>query len=495
MEKKVLLSMQNITKQYPGVLALDGVSIDLYEGETHALVGENGAGKSTFIKTLAGAIRPDAGSIVIDGKTYSEITPALARDLGIEVIYQEFNLMPTLSVAENVFMGNMPKKCGIVDKKKMVQQTNEIFSQMGVTIDPQVLVSELSTAYMQLVEIAKALSKKVRILVMDEPTAPLTSNEVEILFQIMDRLHKQNVTIIYISHRLNEIFRVSDRLTIIRDGVKIGTYETKSMTKEALIRGMVGREMNETFPQRNHEIGDVVLKVDNLCGNGVTDISFELHQGEILGFGGLVGAGRTEIMRVLFGADICESGTVTLEGKQFRPSSPRQSIRDGIVLIPEDRKLQGVVLGLSISENISLPNLEAISRLSVVRKDAEERMVQEQVKALRIATPSALQKVKNLSGGNQQKVVLAKWMAGKSKVLIFDEPTRGIDVGAKQEIYKLMNQLCKEGMSIIMISSDMEELLGMADRIVVLCEGVMQGVVERNDFSAEAVLALASGNH
>lgn len=495
MEKKVLLSMQNITKQYPGVLALDGVSIDLYEGETHALVGENGAGKSTFIKTLAGAIRPDAGSIVIDGKTYSEITPALARDLGIEVIYQEFNLMPTLSVAENVFMGNMPKKCGIVDKKKMVQQTNEIFSQMGVTIDPQVLVSELSTAYMQLVEIAKALSKKVRILVMDEPTAPLTSNEVEILFQIMDRLHKQNVTIIYISHRLNEIFRVSDRLTIIRDGVKIGTYETKSMTKEALIRGMVGREMNETFPQRNHEIGDVVLKVDNLCGNGVTDISFELHQGEILGFGGLVGAGRTEIMRVLFGADICESGTVTLEGKQFRPSSPRQSIRDGIVLIPEDRKLQGVVLGLSISENISLPNLGAISRLSVVRKDAEERMVQEQVKALRIATPSALQKVKNLSGGNQQKVVLAKWMAGKSKVLIFDEPTRGIDVGAKQEIYKLMNQLCNEGMSIIMISSDMEELLGMADRIVVLCEGVMQGVVERNDFSAEAVLALASGNH
>ena len=247
MEKKVLLSMQNITKQYPGVLALDGVSIDLYEGETHALVGENGAGKSTFIKTLAGAIRPDAGSIVIDGKTYSEITPALARDLGIEVIYQEFNLMPTLSVAENVFMGNMPKKCGIVDKKKMVQQTNEIFSQMGVTIDPQVLVSELSTAYMQLVEIAKALSKKVRILVMDEPTAPLTSNEVEILFQIMDRLHKQNVTIIYISHRLNEIFRVSDRLTIIRDGVKIGTYETKSMTKEALIRGMVGREMNETM--------------------------------------------------------------------------------------------------------------------------------------------------------------------------------------------------------------------------------------------------------
>ena len=495
LEKKVLLSMQNITKQYPGVLALDGVSIDLYEGETHALVGENGAGKSTFIKTLAGAIRPDAGTIMIDGKTYSEITPALARDLGIEVIYQEFNLMPTLSVAENVFMGNLPKKCGIVDKKKMIRQTNEIFQQMGVTIDPQAQVADLSTAYMQLVEIAKALSKKVRILVMDEPTAPLTSNEVELLFQIMDRLHRQNVTIIYISLRLNEIFRVSDRLTIIRDGVKIGTYETRTMTKEALIRGMVGREMNETFPERTCEVGDVVLKVDKLSGNGVTDISFELHRGEILGFGGLVGAGRTEIMRVLFGADLCESGTVTLDGKQIRPSSPRQSIRDGIVLIPEDRKLQGVVLGLSISENISLPNLKAISKLSVLRRASEQRMVQEQIKALHIATPSAAQKVKNLSGGNQQKVVLAKWMAGKSKVLIFDEPTRGIDVGAKQEIYKLMNQLCEAGMSIIMISSDMEELLGMADRVVVLCEGVMQGVVERNDFSAEAILALASGNH
>lgn len=495
LEKKVLLSMQNITKQYPGVLALNNVSIDLFEGETHALVGENGAGKSTFIKSLAGAIRPDAGSIVIDGKSYSEITPALARDLGIEVIYQEFNLMPTLSVAENVFMGNMPKKLGIVDKKKMIHDTREIFQQMGIAIDPEIQVSELSTAYMQLVEIAKALSKKVRILVMDEPTAPLTSNEVEILFQIMDRLHKQNVTIIYISHRLNEIFRVSDRLTIIRDGVKIGTYETKSMTKEALIRGMVGREMNETFPQRHHEIGDVVLKVNDLCGNGVNGVSFELHRGEILGFGGLVGAGRTEIMRVLFGADICESGTVTLDGKQIRPTSPQQSIRDGIVLIPEDRKLHGVVLGLSIADNIALPNLDAISSFRVVRKPLEEQMVNEQVNALHIATPSILQKVKNLSGGNQQKVVLAKWMAAQSKVLIFDEPTRGIDVGAKQEIYKLMNQLCAEGMSIIMISSDMEELLGMADRIVVLCEGVMQGVVERADFSAETVLALASGNH
>ena len=495
MGDNVLLSMQNITKQYPGVVALDGVSIDIYEGETHALVGENGAGKSTFIKTLAGAIRPDAGNIVIDGKHYSEITPALARTLGIEVIYQEFNLMPTLSVAENVFMGNMPKKHGIIDRKKMERDTAEIFRQMGVNIDPQIQVSELSTAYMQLVEIAKAISKKVRILVMDEPTAPLTTKEVEVLFQIMDRLHEQNVTIIYISHRLNEIFRVSDRLTIIRDGIKIGTYQTKEMTKESLIRGMVGREMSESFPQRNRTIGETVLKVDKLCGNGVKDVSFELHRGEILGFAGLVGAGRTEIMRVLFGADLCESGTVTLNGKKLRLTSPRQSIMDGIALIPEDRKLHGVVLGLSIAENISLPNLKAISKWSVIQTGKEEKMVNDQISAMRIATPSPLQKVKNLSGGNQQKVVLAKWMAGKSKVLIFDEPTRGIDVGAKQEIYKLMNQLCEAGMSIIMISSDMEELLGMSDRIVVLCEGIMQGTVEKQDFSQETILALASGNH
>ncbi|MCI9068032.1 MAG: sugar ABC transporter ATP-binding protein [Lachnospiraceae bacterium] len=494
MEKRTLLSMRNISKQYPGVLALDRVSLDIYEGETHALVGENGAGKSTFIKVLAGAIRPDEGEIELDGQTYSHITPALARHLGIEVIYQEFNLMPTLSVAENVFMGNYPKRYGIIDHREMERRTDEIFQSMGVRIDPRAAVSGLSMAYMQLVEIAKALAKKVRILIMDEPTAPLTAGEVEVLFQLMDKLHRQGVTIIYISHRLNEIFRVTERLTVIRDGCKIGTFRTGEMTREQLICQMVGRELNETFPRNTARTEEVALKVEDLSGNGVEDISFELHRGEILGFGGLVGAGRTEIMRVLSGVDARTGGRAWLEGKELSMKSPRISIREGIALIPEDRKRQGVVLSLPILENVILPNLKLVTKYSVINRRKEGALVSEQMKALRIAAPSMRQLAGNLSGGNQQKVVLAKWLLSRSRVLIFDEPTRGIDVGAKQEIYKLMCALCEQGASIIMISSEMEELLGMSDRIVVLCEGRQEGILKREDFSQEAVLALASGN-
>lgn len=494
MSKKILLSMKDISKQYPGVLALDRVSIDIYEGETHALMGENGAGKSTFIKVLAGAIRPDEGVIELDGHSYSQITPSLARSLGIEVIYQEFNLMPSLSVAENIFMGKYPKKHGIIDYREMERRTNEIFASMGVHIDPWTTVSDLSMAYMQLVEIAKALAKDVRILIMDEPTAPLTANEVEILFELMNRLHEKGVTIIYISHRLNEIFRVSQRLTVIRDGKKIGTFDTADMTRESLIRHMVGRELNETFPQNTARTDEVSLRVENLSGNGVENISFDLHKGEILGFGGLVGAGRTEIMRVLFGADACSGGSAWLDGKKLTFRSPKDSINNGVALIPEDRKRQGVVLNLPISENIILPNLKMVTKHSVINRRKESRLVNEQVDALRIITPSVQQLVGNLSGGNQQKVVLAKWILSNSKVLIFDEPTRGIDVGAKHEIYKLMCELCRQGASIIMISSDMEELLGMSDRIIVLCEGRQEGILEKHEFSQEAVLALASGN-
>lgn len=494
MDKKILLSMRDISKLYPGVLALDRVSVDIYEGETHALIGENGAGKSTFIKILAGAIRPDEGEIELDGHVYKQITPSLARSLGIEVIYQEFNLMPSLSVAENIFMGNHPKKYGLIDYKEMERRTSEIFKSMGVSINPWTIVSDLSMAYMQLVEIAKALIKDVRILIMDEPTAPLTANEVEILFGLMNRLHSMGVTIIYISHRLNEIFRVTDRLTVIRDGRKIGTFETAGMTREKLIRYMVGRELNENFPSNLARTDEVILRVENLCGNGVENVSFELHKGEILGFGGLVGAGRTEIMRVLFGADICTGGRVWLDGKKLTLKSPRESIRNGISLIPEDRKRHGIVLNLPIFENIILPDLKMVTKYSIINRQRESNLVQEQINALKIVAPSVWQLVGNLSGGNQQKVVLSKWILSKSRILIFDEPTRGIDVGAKQEIYKLMCELCQQGISIIMISSEMEELLGMSDRIVVLCEGRQQGILERKDFSQEAVLTLASGN-
>lgn len=494
MEKKTILSMRNISKQYPGVLALDQVSLDILEGETHALVGENGAGKSTFIKVLAGAIQPDEGEIELDGKIYQSISPSLASSLGIEVIYQEFNLMPTLSVAENIYMGHHPKKHGLIDYKEMDRRCNELFKSMGISIDPHMIVSDLSTAYMQMVEIAKALAKDVRILIMDEPTAPLTANEVEILFRLMGRLHDMGVTIIYISHRLNEIFQVADRLTVIRDGRKIGTYATEEMTREKLIQKMVGRELNETYPQNNIQSGEVSLSVRNLCGNGVEGITFDLHKGEILGFGGLVGAGRTEIMRILFGADLRTGGEAFLDGKPLSMTSPGRSVHEGVALIPEDRKQQGVILNLSILENIILPNLDMVTHGTIIDQKQEARLTQEQIQSLRIICPSPYQLVRNLSGGNQQKVVLAKWVLSATKVLIFDEPTRGIDVGAKQEIYKLMRGLCENGISIIMISSDMEELLGMSDRIVVLCEGRQMGILERSDFSQEAVLALASGN-
>ena len=487
--------MSGITKQYPGVLALDNVSLDIYEGETHALVGENGAGKSTFIKVLAGAITPDSGTIRIDGREYSSLTPMLANSLGIQVIYQEFNLMPSLSVAENIFMGHQPGRLGIIDFAQMFSRTREIFDSMGVDIDPHTPVSELSTAYMQLVEIAKALAKKCRILVMDEPTAPLTINEVEILFRLMERLHGMGVTIIYISHRLGEIFSVSNRLTVIRDGQKIGTYQTADMTRDSLIQLMVGRKLSETFPRNTSCTGKVVLSVEHLSGNGVEDINFELHQGEILGFGGLVGAGRTEIMRVLFGADRRIGGRAVLNGKELSMKAPSASIRDGVVLIPEDRKLQGVILNMAISENISLPNMKKISFASVINSRLEKTLVDREIEELRIVSSSPRQLVGNLSGGNQQKVVLAKWIVCSAQVLIFDEPTRGIDVGAKQEIYKLMCSLCEQGMSIIMISSDMEELLGMSDRILVLCEGRQAGILERQDFSQEAVMELASGDN
>lgn len=494
MENNIILSMKGISKQYPGVLALDGVSLDIKRGETHALVGENGAGKSTFIKVLSGAIIPDEGTIEIDGKEFRSLTPMQARSLGIEVIYQEFNLMPSLSVAENIFMGQQPKRHGVINFAEMDRRTKEIFNSMGVEIDPHTIVADLSMAYMQLVEIAKALAKDVKILVMDEPTAPLTINEVEILFNLMDRLHEMGVTIIYISHRLNEIFRVSDRLTVIRDGKKIGTFNTADMNREKLIHEMVGRELSDTFPQNTSKTDEVILKVDNLSGNGVSGISFELHKGEILGFGGLVGAGRTEIMRVLFGADQKDEGKAFLNGKELSMKSPKVSIKDGIVLIPEDRKRQGVILNMQIGENITLPNLADVTKAYVINSKKEKELVDKQVSSLHIVTPSSRQLVNNLSGGNQQKVVLAKWLAGSAQVLIFDEPTRGIDVGAKQEIYKLMCSLCEQGLSIIMISSDMEELLGMSDRIAVLCEGSMTGILNRDEFSQEAVLELASGD-
>jgi len=493
MEEINILELKHISKEYPGVKALNDVSLEFHRGEVHALMGENGAGKSTLIKTLSGAIMPDGGEIIFEGQSYTHMAPSLSKSLGIEVIYQEFNLMPTLSVAENIFMGEKLGNKTFYDRTKAECEAQKVLDRMHVKLNLKEKVQNLSVANMQLVEIAKALTKEIKILIMDEPTAPLTSDEVEILFAIVKTLKEQGVTIIYISHRINEVFRIADRISILRDGNYIKTVPTTGIDRDELIRLMVGREVSDTYPKRNFAPGETALELKNICGNGVENISFSVRKGEILGLSGLVGAGRTETMRLVFGADPIESGTILLNGKEIHPHNPREAVELGIGLIPEDRKQQGLLIELPISWNISMATMKKISKCTVLNRQKEKKTVESLVESIHIKTPAITQLVKNLSGGNQQKVVLAKWMAAECKVLIFDEPTRGIDVGARHEIYKLMNDLCRQGVAIVMISSDMEELLGMSDRIAVLCEGKQTGMLERDAFSQETILSMASG--
>jgi ribose transport system ATP-binding protein len=493
MQNDNILELRHISKQYPGVLALDDISVSFRKREVHALIGENGAGKSTLIKVLSGAISPDSGEIEFDGTVHTGMTPRISTDLGIGVIYQEFNLLPSLSVAENVFIGNLQGNAVLIDRRKCEAETKALFKRMGIDINPKTAVRELSVAYKQMVEIAKALSKNVRVLIMDEPTAPLTSKETDILLEIVRTLKAQGVTVIFITHRLAEVFQIADRVTVMRDGRFIQVTDTKDINRDDLIKAMVGRQISDTYPKRNTPIGKPVLEVLDIKGKGVKGISFDVREGEILGFAGLVGAGRTETMRFLFGADKKKSGSVKLLDKEILIKTPEDAVELGIGLIPEDRKLQGVVLGFPIRWNISLTILERLSRFSVLNKPRERKLADDMVDALGIKTPHIMQQTKNLSGGNQQKVVLAKWLAANCKVLIFDEPTRGIDVGARYEIYKLMNELCEQKKAIIMISSDMEELLGMSDRIIVLCEGRQTGSLTKEEFSQENVLSLASG--
>ena len=491
--EKIILSVKDIVKTYPGVVAIDHVSFDVREGEVHALIGENGAGKSTLIKTLSGAITPDSGSITINGKTFDSFTPALAKEQGISVIYQEFTLVPGISAAENVFLGEKTKPGLFVDIKERERRTQELFDQMGIKLDPSQKIRDLSPAMQQIVEIAKAISKNVKLLIMDEPTAPLTTNEVTTLFRIIHDLKERGVTIIFISHRLEELFEVADRVTVMRDGQYVGTRNIADIDRQQLIAMMAGREMKESYPSRKTAIGEEVLRVEHLTGNGDKDISFTLHKGEILGFAGLVGAGRTELMRVIYGANPVESGKIFLHGKEVKIRSCGDAIRHGIGYIPEDRKNQGVFLRNTIKWNTIVNDIPGYSKGLFVDTKAEQRVAEEYRDRFNIRTPSLEQKVNNLSGGNQQKVVIAKTLAAKSSIIIFDEPTRGIDVSAKQEIYKLMNELVATGHSIIMVSSDMPELLGMSDRIVVIAEGCKNGEVEKADFDQNYILDLASG--
>ena len=493
MPENTILSVRNIVKTYPGVIAINHFSMDVREGEVHALIGENGAGKSTLIKTLSGAITPDEGSVCVCGKEFASMTPKLAKEQGIEVIYQEFTLVPGISAAENVFLGEKTKPGLFVDIKDREKRARELFDRLNVDIDVSKPVKNLSPAHQQLVEIAKAVSKQVKILIMDEPTAPLTVSEVETLFRIIKDLKSQGVTVIYISHRLEELFEIADRATVMRDGCFVDTKDIAGIDRKQLISMMAGRELNESYPDKKCEIGEEVLRVEHLTGNGDTDISFSLRRGEILGFAGLVGAGRTELMRVIYGANPKEEGRIIVNGKEEKIKSCQDAIRCGIGYIPEDRKNHGVFLRMSIKWNTVANNLKGYSNGLFVDKKREAKAAEEYQDKFKIKTPNLDQLVGNLSGGNQQKVVIAKTLAGGSKIIIFDEPTRGIDVGAKHEIYKLMNELAEAGHSIIMVSSDMPELLGMSDRIVVIYEGRKTGELPKEKFDQNYILDLASG--
>lgn len=492
---KTILKLTNISKTYPGVNALQNVSLEFGEGEVHSIMGENGAGKSTMIKVMSGAIKPDdnGGMIEVDGEKITHMTPALSREKGISVIYQEFTLVPTMSVVENIFLGEKVGGKLIPDFKEMRRRAKEIFDEFGVDIDLDAMVSELTPGKQQLVEIAKALTKNVKIMIMDEPSASISVADVKTLFSIIEKLKKKKVTIIYISHRMEEVFELSDRVSILRDGTYIGTKKIEDVDRKELVKMMVGRELNESYPSRHVEIGETVLEAKDLSGNGDHNISFQLKKGEILGLAGLVGAGRTELAKLIFGAAKIRAGEIWVKGKKVKIANPRQAINLGIGYIPEDRKNEGCFLEFPIDWNISLSNLPRMSKATVMSKKKIDTVSREYAEKLRIKTPSLAQYVKNLSGGNQQKVVVAKTLVARTDIIIFDEPTRGIDVGAKQEIYQLMNDLISQGVSIIMISSEMEELMGMSDRILVMSEGRITGELSKEEFSQARILEMASG--
>ncbi len=473
-----LLGMRGIVKSFPGVQALRGVDLCLLHGEVLALLGENGAGKSTLMKVLGGAHRADAGTVTINGRQCRFQSPQDSRKAGVAVIYQEFNLVPSLTVVENIFLGQEVTRAGFVARKQEHQRAKTLFARLGVEIDLDAPCGRLSTAQQQLVEIAKSLACDARIIVMDEPSAALTAHEVERLFTITRDLKQQGIGIIYISHRLEEVFSIADRVVVLRDGKNVGERPIARITRSEMIELMVGRELKDEFPRRTASIGSVRLDVSHLTrGQAVRDVSFGVRSGEILALTGLVGAGRTETVRLIFGADARDAGDIRLDGKSIAISSPRDAMSAGIGLLTEDRKLQGLVLGHSVRENFGLPNLSWLSRYGFVQLASEREHCGHFLENLRIQVTGQDQRAGDLSGGNQQKVVLAKWLARRCDVLMFDEPTRGIDVGAKYEIYVLMNELAAVGKAIVMISSELPEVLGMADRILVMHEGRLTGEI------------------
>ena len=473
--------------------ALDDVSISFKEGEVHALVGENGAGKSTFIKVIAGAIHPTSGEICIDGVSYPHLEPAQALNLGVAVVYQEMVQMEAMTVMDNIFMGIDEGKSLFVNDRERAAKTRELLERFRCSVSPRALIRELSMANRQIIEIAKAVVKNAKLVIMDEPTASITVEEQKRLFEIVRELKSQGVTVIYISHRLEELSEICDRVSVLRDGKYVTTVNMAETDKHQLISLMVGRELSESYPDKKSCNVEVVLRTENLCGNGLHDINIELHRGEILGFGGLVGAGRTELMHLLYGAAKKTSGHIYMGDKEVNFHSPADGLKAGIGLIPEDRKYQGCFLEKPLFWNISISNIDTLSHGGFVDTKAEMEQAEEYKGKMRIKAPTMTQQALSLSGGNQQKVVIAKAMAALPDILIFDEPTRGIDVGARAEIYQMMVELTEQGKSILMVSSDMEELLGMSERIVVLYDGHQAGVLTKDQFSQETILTLASG--
>jgi len=500
LKKECLLKVEGVSKSFPGVQALSNVNFHLYSGEIVCLVGENGAGKTTLMKILSGAYKKDSGHIFVNGKEVEIENPHHAQKLGISIIYQEFNLTRNQSVAANIYSGREPiqkgigKYFGFVDRKLMEENSQKLLERVSSKISPKSIVGKLSVAEQQTVEIVKALAVEAKIVIMDEPTATLGEKEVLTLFDTINSLKKQGIGIIFISHRLEEVFKISERIVVMRDGQLIGELKTSQATVEKVIQMMVGRSLTDFLHKIPAEIKDTVLEVRNLNRKGkVKNVNFILRSGEILGIAGLVGSGRSEIVRLLFGVDSKDDGEIFMGGKKLNIKSPKDAVRVGLAFVPEDRAFQGLVLKLSVVENIIMATLKSFSSFGWINKRKIKKISEKFVSRLSIRTPYLHQKVLHLSGGNQQKVVLAKWLISNPRVLIMDEPTRGIDIGAKSEIYALMNELAKNGVGIIMISSELPEVLGMSDRIMVVHEGEISAVLDRNEASQKLIMSYASG--
>jgi ABC-type sugar transport system ATPase subunit len=491
-EKEPVVQLQGISKRFPGVLAVDDVNLDIYPGEVHVVAGENGAGKSTLMKLLSQVERPTRGEILINGQPVHFHGPKYAQSLGVSMVYQEFALAPHLTIAQNMFLGQEPMRLGLIDRSAEVRQARALLQRVGLNIDPRRLVSDLSVAEQQMVEIAKSLALDAKILIMDEPTATLTGREIEELFAAIRQLTARGIAILYISHRLDEIFRIADRVTVMRDGRVVATLPRNEIDEQKLIRLMVGRDLEHLYPKPATSIGEVVLRAEGITRSHVLhNCSFEVRAGEILGLAGLVGAGRTELARAVFGADPRDGGTIWLDGRQLQIKTPHVAIAHGIGYLTEDRKRNGLALNLGVDQNITLANLPMLAGLLDLGK--EKRIAVRARDQLKIRTPSIRQRVELLSGGNQQKVIVARWLETKARVLFFDEPTRGIDVGAKAEMFELIGTLAQDGHAIVLISSYLPELLNMCDRILVMREGHIVGSVDRTQFSEERIIALATG--